>query len=565
MGSGRPFALLVACSMLSCAGESKDDAQAQQERVDEQAQVKAREAGRREADREACRRLRGRLDSFTALEGTPRLDEQRHRVLGQAKGWPVVFRRPPVRDLEEVPPYFRVLAESLDDPRRAFSAFETLRGRARHHRKEVRAILMPEGYLYAQDPEVARWLVTHLDLERLFDEPEIWLMRGDGVHRLVRTEQGYRYADGPDEGTVGSLLLFDRVAVRRADLFPVLHVDFVPEAERAGFDRLSLERVTPEGIKARIRYGAEDRWADAVFTEVDGRVELACEVVEEGERDEVLAFRERQHLRATAAVQLRRAVNAQVRERLMFDEPREEVGQQDGSLRPLWLWAYRHGGDGYSFNQVWYPVFDPQGRPHPPQVCIDFVLDTYERASGTWFAGRNEERKRVTGRVDFERFDMPNRRSVEAVADYFRSNPGTFSIWDLEPDQRIRFAQREAFYDFLREHADRFRVGDVVLIHGPRGGEAHYHSFIVSRSDPITGMPVEVAENAGKPRLRSWHSAMQSGPLRTIRSVMTPELSWLRQVFASDGKAVALADGEPSSSPGTPQPKPPAQPAVTPN
>jgi hypothetical protein len=565
MEVGRCFALLVACSMLSCAGESKDEAQARHERADEQAQARDREAAQREADHEACRRLRGRVDSFPALAGTPRLDEQRHRVLGQAKGWPVVFRRPPVRDLDQVPAYFRVLAESLDDPRRAFSAFETLRGRARHHRKEVRAILLPEGYLYAEDPEVARWLVTHLDLERLFEEPEIWLMRGDGVHRLIRSEQGYRHADGPSEGSVASLLLFDRVAVRRTDLFPVLHADFVPAAERAGFDRVRLERVTSEGIKARVRYGAEDRWADAVFTEVDGRVELACEVVEEDLRDGVLAFRAHQHVRETAAEHLRRAMEAQVRERLLFDEPREEVGQQDGSLRPLWLWAYRHGGDGYSFNKVWYPVFDTQGRPHPPQVCIDFVLDTYERASGTWFAGRNEERKRVTGRVDFERFEMPNRRSVEAVADYFRSNPGMFSLWDLEPEQRIRFAQREAFYDFLRDHADRFRVGDVVLIHGPRGGEAHYHSFIVSRSDPITGMPVEVAENAGKPRLRSWHSAMQSGPLRSIRNVMTPELTWLRQVFAADGQAVALVTGEPSSPPGAPQPKPPSQPVVTPN
>jgi hypothetical protein len=87
MEVGRRFALLVACSLLSCAGESKDEAQARHEREDEQAQARDREIAQRDADREACRRLRGRVDSFPALAGTPRLDEQRHRVLGQAKGW----------------------------------------------------------------------------------------------------------------------------------------------------------------------------------------------------------------------------------------------------------------------------------------------------------------------------------------------------------------------------------------------------------------------------------------------------------------------------------------------
>ena len=120
-------------------------------------------------------------------------------------------------------------------------------------------------------------------------------------------------------------------------------------------------------------------------------------------------------------------------------------------------------------NKVWYPLFDHQGRPLIPQVCIDFVLDTYERASGTWYAGRDAPRRRVVGRLDFDKFEMPNRRSVEAVADFFRENPGQFDLWDLEPEQRFRFVQREEFFNFIRDNADRFRVNNVVLIHGPRG------------------------------------------------------------------------------------------------
>lgn len=560
-------ALAVLLTMAACTDDSSSRGSSSELLSDQEEAVacaRAQELARLEAEHRACRAMRESIATLPALAGTSGLDERRHHVLGQAKGWPVVFRRAPVRDLAVLPPYFRVLAESLEDPRRAFSTFETLRGRARHDRAEVRTILLPEGYLYADQPELARWLVTHLDLPRLFDDPEIWLMRGVTVHRLVRAERGYRHADGPNEGEMASLLLFDRVAAKRADLFPVLHVDFVPVAAAKGFDRIRIERMTPGGINAKVRYGSEERWFDAVFTAEESRAQLACEVVEATARDEVLTFRERQRVLETAAERLRKAMDDQVEERLMFDEPREEVGQQDGSLRPLWLWAYRQGSDGYSFNQVWYPLFDSQGRPHLPQVCIDFVLDTYERASGTWYGGRND-RRRIVGRIDFERFQMPNRRSVEAVANFFRENPGTFEIWDVPSEERVRFAQRDAFFDYVRDNADRFRVNHVVLIHGPRGGEAHYHSFIVSRNDPITGMPVEVSENAGKPRLRSWHAAMQSGPLRSIRNVMIPDVEWLRSSFSSSDEAVALVGEAPLPSEGARENPAPEVPSAAPN
>ena len=505
------------------------------------ARVRAEEMARLEAEHRACRAMRENIDTVTALAGTPKLDAQRHQVLGRAKGSPVVFRRRPIRDLEALQPYFRALGESLEDPRRVYATLKTLRGQARYARDQVRTILLPEGYFYADDPQLAHWLVTRFDLVRLFNEPVIWLMRGSVVHRLELTDRGYRHVDGPNAGQIASLLLFDRVAVKRSELFPVLHADFAPAAAFHGFDRIRLERVTPIGINAKVRYGSEGPWVEAVFTTEDGRAQLACEIVEADDRQRVKAFRAEQHVREVAAQRLREAAEAEARESLMFDEPREEVGQQDGSLRPQWLWAYKHGSVGYSFNEVWYPVFDHQGRPHPPQVCIDFVLDTYERASGTWFGNSEAPRQRNIGGLDFDKLEMPNRRSVEAVANFFRENPGMFDLWDLEPEQRFRFVQRQEFFDFLLENADRFRLNNVVLIHGPRGGEAHYHSFIVARTDPMTGMPVEVMENAGKPRFRSWHAAMQSGPLRSVKHVMIPRTDWLRGAF-SPSVPVASAD-----------------------
>ena len=38
-----------------------------------------------------------------------------------------------------------------------------------------------------------------------------------------------------------------------------------------------------------------------------------------------------------------------------------------------WYVLYSFDFDGTSF-----PVYDPEGKPWPPQVCVDFVLDTFE-------------------------------------------------------------------------------------------------------------------------------------------------------------------------------------------
>jgi hypothetical protein len=127
---------------------------------------------------------------------------------------------------------------------------------------------------------------------------------------------------------------------------------------------------------------------------------------------------------------------------------------------------------------------------------------------------------------------MPNRRSVERVVDYFRLNAGTFDVWDLGQDQRIRYQDTDRFFDFLKERADDFQPSDLVVIHGPKGQEAHYHSFLVYERDPVTGMPVLLAGNAGKPRIQSWFSVMQSAPLRSIKHRLRPSEDLLNKLIA---------------------------------
>jgi hypothetical protein len=477
--------------------------------------------------RAACEGLRKHIAGQPALPGAPGMEAQRTFLLGRAKGSPVVFLQRPARDLSDAQPYARALVERMDDPRQALPTLQTLHSWLPHQLPLVRAAIMPEGYFFSESPDAAEWMEIIFKLEHLFKEKELWLLRGSEIRKLRRDELVYRFAEGPDEGREAALLMFDRVSPDRSKLEPALHVDLVPAVAEYGFDRVEVERLTAEGINVRLRYGAKDVWTTAVLKITGARARVECELVDDGVSERVFAFRKEARQRERAVARLREAVALQVDENLPFDEPREEVGQQDGSLRPAWAWAYNHGGTYYKFNEVSYSVFDSKDRPRPPQVCIDFVLDSYERASGTWFEPRKEERGRVVGGIDFERYSMPNRRGVESVVNFFREHPELFQVWDLPQTERVPYRDRQTFLGYLASHADDFRPADVVVIHGPKGAENHYHSFFVYQSDPVSGMPMLLAGNAGKPRVRPWSAVMASAPMRSIKHRLRPELSWL--------------------------------------
>jgi hypothetical protein len=77
----------------------------------------------------------------------------------------------------------------------------------------------------------------------------------------------------------------------------------------------------------------------------------------------------------------------------------------------------------------------------------------------------------------------------------------------------------------------------VVAIFGPRSdGENHWHSFFVYDSDPVTGMPLVLASNAGRPRIRTWEAEMRSAPHRSIKARVRFRLDWLDRVL---GKSAA--------------------------
>src|SRR6185436_10763337 len=104
-----------------------------------------------------------------------------------------------------------------------------------------------------------------------------------------------------------------------------------------------------------------------------------------------------------------------------FDEPLHEYGfQLDGTLRRKWLSAYLHGRDKFAFNGDAYQVFDPKGRPLTPEVCVDFLTDTFERMGGTGFKNRGETRSRVSGRIDFDAMEGVDRVELRRVPGFVK-------------------------------------------------------------------------------------------------------------------------------------------------
>ena len=187
-----------------------------------------------------------------------------------------------------------------------------------------------------------------------------------------------------------------------------------------------------------------------------------------------------------------------------------------------------NGSSSFEFNGDRYAVFDSEGRPRPPQVCIDFVLDTFERASGTWWQSRSQGRQRVLGRLQFDDAALENRRSVERFIDFARAHAESFDVYEPAPEARVPLRNRALASAELYRSRDEFQSGDIVAILGPREDEKlHYHSFFIVDADPLSGMPTELAANAGRPRIRSWEGEMQNAPRRSILARIRPRPIWL--------------------------------------
>jgi hypothetical protein len=477
---------------------------------------------------------------------------ERAALLLQVKATPVVFVSRPRHDSHDaVAQQWRARLEESELPGRVLAR---LLGRFRQFPAFLREVLLSDGYLYAETAVLGVTLAEAVTPGALFRERRIVIERGASKLTAESDEQGgYRYADGPERGAAARLLLFDRVYAEGHEPPAPRHLDLTAPRERLAFDRVELERVTAEGVVATAHYGGER--VPTLFTRRGASLELACEAPGNAGA-ELSRLRAQSKLRNRALERLRDAIVAGVEENLPFDEPRTEFGQEDGKLRQLWREAYFRQQTRYDFNGDSYKVFDAEGRPFVPQVCIDFVLDSFERASGGWYASQKDPPRRATGRIDFGTMDMLNRRNVEEFIALAERRPDWFELRLTPPAERIALERRDRFVSTLYERRAEYRPGDIVVILGPRADEKlHYHSFFVFDADPVTGTPSLVAGNSGRPRIRAWTAEMAAAPKRSVFARVRPLGALLDQTLDASAAAAArllTAEAEPLRSPATP-------------
>ena len=480
-------------------------------------------------DRAACRAALARVEEQEPAPGAPDFEAHRIQILGRARGrallWVDEPAETPDTDLPEAARAARAALSTASPWRRVLQLLRRFRG----DKNTLRLLLLRQGYLYSAEPMEALALVERVTLPDLFDESELWLARGERVERLERTtgrQPSYRYATGPDAGQSARLLLGDRVASIRSQLEPPLHRDIQALAHRSGASRIEVESLRREAMVVRLRLG--DTWVRARVVSRGARLDVDCVDASLRLRETLAAWRRADAPRRAALANLRAAVRRQVAERLPFDRPRGVQDHlSDGSLRPDWRWAYRAGRLSYEHEDHSYPVFDQGGRPLPPQMCVDFVLESFERAAGTWFRPRGENPERVVGRLDFSRLGLDNRRGVLAFGTFAEEHAELFSFRWMDPEQRVPFGERERFFESLVSLPDLVAPGDVVAIHGPKpDGYVHQHAILVEDVDPMTGFPHALADQMRWPRRRTWEAIMAEAPRRSFyfRARPTPAL-----------------------------------------
>ncbi|MBI4951730.1 MAG: hypothetical protein HY908_06825, partial [Myxococcales bacterium] len=477
----------------------------------------------------ACGARRDALRKEPALPGAPAVEKIRPEM-ARVRGRPLVWRRVPAPAPE---------LEARIAKGKALTAVRDLIHKRRKDPAALRRAVLREGYLFHEDVEVGLALVEQLSLVKLFEEPEIWLQRGALVMPLKRMPKDkqyflperYVYTAGDRPGSQAEILHGDRVAVTRAEVDKdVLSVDVLDATAVGGFDRIKPEHLTASALVAELRYGP-DAWVPAVL-DLDGpRLRVGCEALTPELDRKKKAFLTEDALARRALRRLRETIRLEIDEELPFDAPKGGEEAEEGDLRREFDRAYKQGLRYFAVDPAHRrDVYDEKGRPLPPQVCIDFLVDTLERAGGKWYAPMQGSPlkpapARTKGLLDFDGMSLDNRRSVASFVEMAKTHQDLFDVWDNP--KRIPFTERKEFFDYLADNADALDPLDLVIIFGTKKGKPHYHSMIVLEKDPVSGVPTLIVSNAVVPKEQTLEGIMQISPKRSIKSRIRLKHPWV--------------------------------------
>lgn len=402
------------------------------------------------------------------------------------------------------------------------------------------------GYLYTTDEDQARQWHRGLQLHEVYNTPKVTIRRGDAYFTVSRRSYGYFHTEGPMEGRRASILLLDQVAPTRDSLPPPAAFDLLPLRRQIGARTFDVRSLSPSRVElvARLANGAtfeltgtHDGTRTVFFTRSGPDVIRKAIQASRLDTDEQYAITD--------------AARDMTAERLRFDEPKTEFGQQDGLLRREWSRAYYRGAKKYVVNGDAYDVYDRAGRPYPPQVCIDYIVDAIDRAGGSWFNPRGKRPRREQGLIELRRWPDYRSRSVADTVRLASENPDMWDLYTMPDERRIPWREREAFRAQLNAFPTSLQEADTIVIYGKRDdGRNHYHTYFVYRTDPIHGVPVSFADNAGWANLRVVDDIMKVAPRRYILHRLRLRPDWIRarkEAVLREREALADAAGAPGN------------------
>lgn len=481
-----------------------------------------------------------RIEQSGGGKGAEEFESKRAAIVARAKSEPVFFVSTP-RQADDVTPEAKTLREHLERTDFAWRAVRELRAAVSQRTDLAREVLLLNGYFYSHDPNLAFALVSQVRPTDLFDTQKLWIQRGSALMQAERGSGGYVYLDGPEKGDRVRLLHLDRLSSEPPAGQP-LHRDFRDLRARLFFEQARIRHVNAANIIADLRYGPH--WIPTLLRSEGTLLHLETEAVPPAIADELAVVRERLGRKAQAVSALRQAMRDMIDEALPFDEPKTEIGQEDGKLRNEWINAYRTGRTSFTYNDDRYYVFDSAGRPRIPQVCIDFMVDVFERASGSWWRPRSDGiRERTVGGLDMSEFNRSLLRQTSYFLRLARERNDLFEVRGFAESERIELGYKDRFFRWLERNAREFEAGDIIVIRGLTPWdpvEEHTHTFFIYETDPLTGIPIAIAGNAGPANLWSWETEARRTPHRTVRSRIRPRLEWLETFIATDGSTTLV-------------------------
>ena len=420
----------------------------------------------------------------------------------------------------------RGISNALGNVPSVRKAIGNLKKKYNEDKNMLREIFLADGYFFDDRTHVAPAMSREITLRDLFDDPVIYRLRGNRLSTL--TFKNGEYMD--PEGIPSTLRLGDRVSKEISSLYPPLHLDAAFIKQNTGAVRIIVEKRFENGAAITLRFPSGETRPALVRIE-DNQTTIDCIGGDPATLSKSLEaakkFFERHERVVASAERL-------VAERPLFDEPQDEGEevQEDGELRLAWKEAYRNRQKTFWYREIEYSVFDRKGNPVPPEVCVDFIIDTWERAAGTWYTPRGTRPARTEGEIDFYALEGLSRRYISSILDYARREESPFSRYDVPRRDWAPLENRRIFARKLAKHADAFQEGDLLVIHGLREEdmEEHYHTVLVLKTDPVTGIPTRIADNQGRPRISTLVQAMRAAPKRSVKYRLRLDYDQMRRM-----------------------------------